>query len=340
MYQQPDPNQTTQWQNKPNFYGDQTQTHYPPTQPGQYQDQTPPPPPTGGVRPDTIPYSKNILYTLCSIGLLALVLVLIPTKVTNGLGISLFAGILFCAFIVDPMGICTVNRTITWSKIHGLKKLLLIFLYLCFFGIIVIVYFSMLAIKSRSAQTQPRRQKIAMITGSIIALFFLIGSLTAPATTTSNTATVTSPQQSAQLVHTQPTAKATIAPSPTPTPKPKPTATPTPVPPTPTAVPQPTQPPAAAPTTAPARPVPPIATAPPAPTGIGGNPYGYDLNPAGGNVIYGPPADLCSYINCIASFDNGTGYVVECMDGMYSQSGGHTGSCSRHGGDKQPLYKH
>jgi hypothetical protein len=31
--------------------------------------------------------------------------------------------------------------------------------------------------------------------------------------------------------------------------------------------------------------------------------------------------------------------VVQCQDGTYSKSGGHTGSCSRHGGDKRALLK-
>jgi hypothetical protein len=34
----------------------------------------------------------------------------------------------------------------------------------------------------------------------------------------------------------------------------------------------------------------------------------------------------------IPSFDEGTGSVVQCADGMYSQSGGRPGSCSGHGG--------
>jgi hypothetical protein len=72
-----------------------------------------------------------------------------------------------------------------------------------------------------------------------------------------------------------------------------------------------------------------------------GNPYGYDLNPAGGKLIYNPPSDICSYIACIPSFWSSTnGYVDECFDGMYSHSGGVRGACSHHGGEKQPLYAH
>lgn len=34
----------------------------------------------------------------------------------------------------------------------------------------------------------------------------------------------------------------------------------------------------------------------------------------------------------IPNYDNGTGYRVQCADGMYSQSGGRPGACSGHGG--------
>jgi hypothetical protein len=35
------------------------------------------------------------------------------------------------------------------------------------------------------------------------------------------------------------------------------------------------------------------------------------------------PVDVCSYFSCIANFDNGTGYMTQCNDGMYSMSGVH-----------------
>jgi hypothetical protein len=34
----------------------------------------------------------------------------------------------------------------------------------------------------------------------------------------------------------------------------------------------------------------------------------------------------------IPNYDNGTGYRVQCADGMWSQSGGRPGACSYHGG--------
>lgn len=84
----------------------------------------------------------------------------------------------------------------------------------------------------------------------------------------------------------------------------------------------------------------PAATAPPTATknlcGAPENPYGYNF--CGGNFITNPPGDFCTYFNCIASFDNGKGYVVECQDGMFSKSGGRSGSCSSHGGNKQALF--
>lgn len=38
--------------------------------------------------------------------------------------------------------------------------------------------------------------------------------------------------------------------------------------------------------------------------------------------------------NEIPNYDNGTGSVVQCTDGMYSHSGGRPGACSGHGGER------
>jgi PASTA domain len=68
------------------------------------------------------------------------------------------------------------------------------------------------------------------------------------------------------------------------------------------------------------------------------NPWCYSVN-SGGSVIYSPPFDLCSWINCIPSFWSSTnGYVIQCADGEFSHSGGVSGSCSSHGGNSRPLY--
>jgi hypothetical protein len=69
------------------------------------------------------------------------------------------------------------------------------------------------------------------------------------------------------------------------------------------------------------------------------NPWRYNFTP--GSVIYNPPSDFCSYFDCIASFWNNTrGYVMQCRDLMFSHSGGRSGSCSWHGGNKRALYRH
>lgn len=42
---------------------------------------------------------------------------------------------------------------------------------------------------------------------------------------------------------------------------------------------------------------------------------------------------FCDTHSCIPNFDNGTGYIVQCNDGMWSHSGGRQGACSGHGGE-------
>ena len=99
-------------------------------------------------------------------------------------------------------------------------------------------------------------------------------------------------------------------------------------------------PPTAAPTSPPAT----AAPAPPPPTtapvanlcGAAANPWNYTF--CGGNLITSPAAGFCSYFGCISSFATGTGYVVQCVDGRFSKSGGHTGVCSQHGGFGRNLY--
>lgn len=59
----------------------------------------------------------------------------------------------------------------------------------------------------------------------------------------------------------------------------------------------------------------------------------------GGTPVEGPgsyshaaDALFCSTHSCIDNFPNGTGYVVQCVDGEWSHSGGKSGACSDHGG--------
>lgn len=77
----------------------------------------------------------------------------------------------------------------------------------------------------------------------------------------------------------------------------------------------------------------------PAPVNLCGapaNPWNYTF--CSGRLITAPPSAFCSYFTCISSFWKGTGYVVQCSDGAFSKSGGHTGVCSTHGGFKRNLY--
>lgn len=101
-----------------------------------------------------------------------------------------------------------------------------------------------------------------------------------------------------------------------------PTAAPTPVP-TPAPTPVPTEAPSAAP----------VASACGAPQ----NPWGYTF--CSGSTISNPPTAFCSYFSCISNFWNGRGYVEQCKDGMFSKSGGISGSCSYHGGNQRALLR-
>lgn len=71
--------------------------------------------------------------------------------------------------------------------------------------------------------------------------------------------------------------------------------------------------------------------------GAPANPYGYNFC-GNGSDVRNPPADICTYFNCIDSFRDGNGFMVECNDGMYSMSGGISGACSYHGGESRRVY--
>jgi hypothetical protein len=104
-------------------------------------------------------------------------------------------------------------------------------------------------------------------------------------------------------------------------------------------IPPPTSAPApSAPRTTAKAPAPPTAPAPQQkPTcGAPPNPFGYNFCGTGG-YVYSPAAGVCTYFQCIANFTNGHGYLVECIDGKYSKSGGVSGACSRHGGESRPV---
>jgi hypothetical protein len=99
-------------------------------------------------------------------------------------------------------------------------------------------------------------------------------------------------------------------------------------------LPAPTPVPTAVPTDAPAP------TTPPVTLGVNGNPWGYDFTM--GNLIYSPPADFCEqYFSCVSTFWKDTnGYVAQCVNGVFTHSGGVRGACSRDDGVGQILYSH
>lgn len=165
-------------------------------------------------------------------------------------------------------------------------------------------------------------------TGAIALVFIVVGitsftQSTAPPVLAATQATSTRP--SAQVQAALPTTTATSVPSASPTPAATlaPTLKPIVVPVAPKATVRPTQ-----------RPLPP----PPAFNycGAPANPWHYNF--CAGNVIYSPPSNFCSYFPCIPSFWKSTnGYAEECVDGMYSHSGGRSGACSYHNGELRPL---
>ena len=174
-----------------------------------------------------------------------------------------------------------------------------------------------------------RRVKLGIGCGAlIVALLFFscIGSAIGSSNIASIPPTPTPTTEQAAVLN-NPVATYTPTPAPVPTEKPAPTPTPKPTL-VPTRAPQPTR-------------VPPTPK-PPACQGVNGNPWCYNFVP--GNLIYYPPADFCNYFFCIPSFvepdDPGDGYVVECNDGTYSQSGGERGACSYHDGVMRHLYSH
>jgi len=75
----------------------------------------------------------------------------------------------------------------------------------------------------------------------------------------------------------------------------------------------------------------------PIPPAVNGNPWGYNWGCC--MSIKDPPSDFCSFFACVLTFHNGTGFVVQCEDGLFSLTGG-TGrlTCISHKGYKRTLY--
>ena len=187
-------------------------------------------------------------------------------------------------------------------------------------------------------KTRTRRMKITLGCATLIALilFFSIVSAAAGRRNTATPPASATPAQQAVLSGNAATLTPTpthLALTPTPThPVPTPTARPTLKPtPTPTVIVKPTP-----------TPIPPTPTPTPSCQAVNGNPWCYNFSP--GKLISIPPSNFCSYFNCTPSFwepdDPGDGYIVQCADGMYSQSGGEHGACFHHGGVRRPLYAH
>jgi hypothetical protein len=179
--------------------------------------------------------------------------------------------------------------------------------------------------------TRTRKMQISLAGAVILALicFSAIANAAVGSGNTTIPQATSTPAQQAVLTGDTPTPVPTLTqPSPTSVPTQKPTPIPTPKPtPLPTNAPVPTQPPKP--------------TSPPC-QAVNNNPWCYNFVP--GNYITYPPSGFCNYFACIPTFygsdDPGDGYIVQCADGSFSQSGGESGACSYHGGVSRPLYSH
>lgn len=281
-------------------------------------------------------YALPLIGTLSGAYLLLMLLALISGASTAGiigvLNVSLFAGILVTIALLDWRGLLSMRGLVNWSAYHGGKRVLFISLYVFGFAIVLGIYLVRALLESwrergvaqplvapaptavpatQSVTTRLRTTRGGFATLGVVFIVMLLCSgitnvAAAPDTTASgqNRAASSGGSSQNQIVATSAaTAKptATVAP----------TATPT---------------------------VASTATATPKPCASPCNPWGYNFSK--GSYIYNPPSDFCSYFDCIQSFWNGSGYVMECKDAMYSLSGGRSGSCSHHGGNWRPLYAH
>lgn len=159
-------------------------------------------------------------------------------------GISLFFGILASILIMDWQGGVTLQGLIHWQKRKTIGRIVIGFCCVLFFPFLLAVYlFRTFRLYQRAPQITllgagNRRPKVALIIGSIVALFMLIVSSTSNslASQTSSSAKIVPTQASAttQVSHAIPTpdhSKVTPTIGPTkvptvkPTPKPQPTQT-------------------------------------------------------------------------------------------------------------------
>ena len=83
----------------------------------------------------------------------------------------------------------------------------------------------------------------------------------------------------------------------------------------------------------------------PLPRPLDGNPWGYNFRCC--TFIRDPPPEFCSYFECVPYFSSGDGWVIQCGDRAFSQSGkgyfvddpvsDSPGTCFGHGGRYRPL---
>lgn len=274
-----------------------------------------------------VPYGKRITFLFLSIAFLGIVLSIAggTNTVVGSVGATLFLGVMSSALIIDRSGVITLRCLIDWSCIHGKKRFWLIIAWICLFPLFFCAYLVRVAMHQFGppalpvAAPAPRKVKVGLAIGSFVVCFGLISAFSSANGAIVNPAApvVTVIQTNTSfLVRNASTQMSAVTAIPAPTNTPKPTPTQLPPPPAPTPTPQ----------------------ANPCPNAVNGNPWCYDFQP--GLLISRPPAAFCNYFPCIGSFWNERGYVMECQDGDYSQSGGIQGSCSQHGGNLRPLYSH
>jgi hypothetical protein len=260
--------------------------------------------------------------------------------------------------VLDGRSFFSLFGRIRWRRLKGWQKAVFVILYLC--GAImpgIYLFFALQNFRRISQQTvgswfqsKSKNSRIGIIAVSLLLIIFfaiITGSMASYDRTNALlalTPTATAQQQIAQSITSAATTAsqdtgatatggATATVGATPTVIPTATATPAPSPthqPTPTHIAQPTPKPT------------PKSTQPPVCQAVYNNPWCFNFSP--GNYITNVPQNFCSYFACIPNFvsadDPDGGYIVQCQDGKFSQSGGESGSCSHHGGNLQPLYSH
>src|SRR5581483_9702982 len=71
------------------------------------------------------------------------------------------------------------------------------------------------------------------------------------------------------------------------------------------------------------------------------NPFGYNFcgsQPGHDAALYSPDRRICRYFACAPGFFHQHGYVVECADGWFTQTGGTSRECKGHGGVQSVVF--